>query len=88
MFFLLKDLPRLAAWVVNSIPAERRDRFVAVVRRLDEILGRYFRGAIVVAAIQGTISGTGLWIIGIKYPVLLGIITGFMDLFPYVGLVY
>jgi len=86
MFFLLKDLPRLAAWVVQAVPDRHRERFVAVVRRLDEILGQYFRGVIVVAAIQGAISGTGLWIIGIKYSLLLGIITGFMDFFPYVGL--
>jgi predicted PurR-regulated permease PerM len=86
IFFLLKDLPRLAAWVVNSVSAKRRDRFVSVTKRLDDILGRYFRGAIIVAAIQGSISGTGLWIIGIKYPVVLGIMTGFLDFFPYVGL--
>lgn len=86
IFFLLKDLPRLMAWLVGSIPAERRDRFVAVIERLDGILGRYFRGVIVVAAIQGTISGTGLWLIGIGNPVVLGVFTGFMDFFPYVGL--
>ncbi len=86
IFFLLKDLPRLADRVVKAVPDQQRERFVAVVRRLDEILGQYFRGVIVVAAIQGAISGTGLWIIGIKYPLLLGIITGFMDFFPYVGL--
>ena len=86
VFFLLKDLPGLAAWVEGSIPAKRRELFVAVIRRLDEILGRYFRGAIVVAAIQGAISGTGLWLIGVNHPVLLGVMTGFMDFFPYVGL--
>ena len=86
VFFLLKDLPRLADLVVKAVPDRQRERFVAVVGRLDDILGRYFRGAIVVAAIQGAISGTGLWIIGIKYPLLLGIITGFLDFFPYVGL--
>ena len=86
MFFLLKDLPSLALWVVNSVPVRQRERFVAVANRIDDILGRYFRGAIIVAAIQGSISGTGLWIIGIKYPVVLGIMTGLMDFFPYVGL--
>jgi predicted PurR-regulated permease PerM len=86
MFFLLKDLPRLAAWVVNAVPAEQRERFVAVMGRLDDILGRYFRGVIIVAAIQGAISGTGLWIIGISNPILLGVMTGFMDFLPYVGL--
>ncbi len=86
IFFLLKDLPRLADWVVQAVPDQQRERFVGVVKRLDKILGQYFRGVIVVAAIQGAISGTGLWIIGIKYPLLLGIITGFMDFFPYVGL--
>jgi predicted PurR-regulated permease PerM len=86
MFFLLKDLPRLAEWVVNEVPVRQRERFVTVVGRLDDILGQYFRGAIIVAAIQGAISGAGLWIIGIQYPLLLGILTGFMDFLPYVGL--
>jgi predicted PurR-regulated permease PerM len=86
IFFLLKDLPPLADWVVQAVTDRHRERFVAPFRRLDEIPGQYFRGVIVVAAIQGTISGTGLWIIGIKYPLLLGILTGSMDFFPYVGL--
>jgi predicted PurR-regulated permease PerM len=40
-----------------------------------------------VAIIQGTIAAIGLWIIGVKYALVLGIMTGILDFIPYVGLI-
>ena len=38
------------------------------------------------ATIQGCISATALWFIGVQYPLVLGIMTGVLNFIPYVGL--
>ena len=85
-FYLLKDFPAIVRRSVSFAPEGRREGIVAFGRKVDGILGQYFRGAIVVAIIQGTIATIGLTIIGVDYALVLGIMTGILDFIPYVGL--
>jgi len=86
VFYLLMDFPVVTHRFVMMVPKRSRDRFVATGTMVDGLLGRYFRGAIVVALIQGIISATALWLIGVKYALVLGIMTGLLNFIPYVGL--
>jgi len=87
VFYLLMDFPAITDRIFRLIPADRKQRVGAAARTVDEVLGKYFRGAIIVALIQGTISGTVLWLIGVKYALILGIMTGLLNFIPYVGLI-
>lgn len=87
LFYLLKDFPLIAHRTAMLVPARSRERFVAMADRADALMGRYFRGAILVALIQGTISATVLWLIGVQYAVVLGIMTAVLNFVPYVGLI-
>ena len=76
-----------------SIPMSDHDVFHLVEEKVyrvidtaDAILGRYFRGAVIVAVLQGFIAFAGLWFLGVDYPVVLGIMTGILNFIPYVGL--
>ena len=86
LFYLLMDFPVVLHRTTMLVPRRSRDRFVRLAEQADRLMGRYFRGAILVAAIQGTISGVVLWIVGVQYPVVLGVMTGVLDFIPYVGL--
>ncbi len=86
VFYLLKDYPSVTASLVRLVPARHREGALPVFALADEILGRYFRGSLVVAVIQGTIAGLGLWFIGVDYALVLGIMTGILNFIPYVGL--
>ena len=55
--------------------------------RIDEIMGRYVRGAVLVAIIQGVISASVLALIGVRYALVLGLMTGVLNFIPYIGLV-
>lgn len=85
-FYLVKDFPRIIERGAALFGGSQRDAVARIARRLDAILGRYFRGAILVAFIQGLISTIGLMVIGVKYPLVLGIMSGILDFIPYVGL--
>lgn len=85
-FYLLLDFPLILERAVGLWPAAARERVRDHGRRMDAVLGRYIRGALIVAAIQGTIAGVALWFLGVRYPLVLGIMTGILNVIPYLGL--
>lgn len=87
IFYILMDFPKITARAVALVPPHRQARFVQVWTGIDALVGRYIRGAITVAIIQGIIAATGLWLIGVKYSLVLGIMTGILNFIPYVGLI-
>jgi predicted PurR-regulated permease PerM len=87
LFFLLLDFPAIGRKFVASFPAYRQHRVQATLSTIDEVLGQYVRGSVIVALIQGTVAAIGLWIIGVDSPLVLGVMTAFLDFIPYVGLI-
>lgn len=85
-FYLLKDFPKLKNLVKSVIPEANRNVAVEYYGKLDSLIGRYIRGAILVAFIHGILAGVLLWIFGIKYSLVLGLIAGILSLIPYIGL--
>jgi predicted PurR-regulated permease PerM len=86
VFYLLLDYPSITRRFLGFVPTGRRDRLAARLGKVDSVLGRYIRGAILVALIQGTISTLVLWFIGVRYPLVLGIMTAILNFIPYLGL--
>ncbi|HMK37687.1 MAG TPA: AI-2E family transporter [Bacteroidota bacterium] len=86
LFYLLLDFPLVLHRCAMLVPRNSRPRFIQLAGRADELMGRYFRGAMLVAAIQGTISGFVLWLSGVHYAVVLGLMTAALDFVPYIGL--
>ncbi|HME22682.1 MAG TPA: AI-2E family transporter [Acetobacteraceae bacterium] len=63
---------------------------VWVERLFDEAasnLRRWLLGQLIVMATVGTLSGLGLWALGIEAPVALGLLGGLLTFIPYVGAV-
>lgn len=86
-FYLLKDYPNLKDRLQSFIPPSRQASVTDSLRKVDALLGRYIRGAMTVALINGILASVLLWIIGIDYPLLLGMIAGILNLIPYFGLI-
>jgi predicted PurR-regulated permease PerM len=84
-FFLLKDFPLVRYRIKMMIPKKRREQSVSFYHRVDEILGRYIRGTTIIAIIDAILVSIGFWIIGIQYPLVLGILSGLMFFIPYFG---
>jgi predicted PurR-regulated permease PerM len=86
-FYLMKDFPAVKRRVKLMIPDEFQPDVVYYYRKIDAMLGRYIRGYIVLASINGTLAGLLLYTFGIKYAAVMGIITFLLDFIPYFGLV-
>ncbi len=87
VFYLLMDYPAIVVRFRTLFAGFSQERVSHGFRIADEVLGSYLRGAIIVAFVQGTIAGTGLWLIGVEYSLVLGIMTGLLNFIPYIGLI-
>lgn len=86
VFYLLKDYPAIIQRARRLVPAQRRESVVRHAGKIDALFGRYLRGALTVALIHGILTSFLLGIFGISYPLVLGLIAGFLSLIPYFGL--
>ncbi|MDF1510655.1 AI-2E family transporter [Robertmurraya sp. DFI.2.37] len=84
-FYMLKDvdLIKKAAWYLT--PRKWRKKGVQFLKDVDESLGGYIRGQILVGASVGTIAAFLFWFVDMKYPLLLGVIVGITNIIPYFG---
>jgi len=84
-FFLLKDFLIVRYRLKMMVPRKRREQSILFYHRVDEILGRYIRGTTIIAIFDAIAVSTGLWLIGIQYPLVLGILSGLLFFVPYFG---
>jgi predicted PurR-regulated permease PerM len=85
VFYMLKDydLMKKALWYVT--PRKWRISGIQFLRDIDHSLGNYIRGQLLVCLFIGLLATIGLWLIKMKYPLLLGIIIGITNIIPYFG---
>jgi putative permease len=84
-FFLLKDGRDMKKLFISYIPNRYFEMSLNVLHKVDIQLGGYLRGQFIEALVVGTLSILALWVLGIKYFILIGIFAGLANLIPYVG---
>jgi len=87
LFFFVKDGSLIVRWARDQFPAERRDDAARAGAAAWNALGAYVRGTLVVGAVNGTVIGVGLAILGVPLALPLGIITAVSAFFPLIGAV-
>lgn len=85
VFYFLNDFPRIKKTTATLVPDKWHDSGQKILADIDETLGGYIRGQCFVCLILGVIAALGLWLLGIPYPILFGIIIGITDIIPYFG---
>ena len=84
-FYLLVDLPKIQRGIKALIPTRRRAEVESVLEKMGKALGGFFRGQLMVALFVGLASILALWIVGLPYFALVGLICGLFNLIPLVG---
>jgi len=84
-FYFLKDMEAVkkSAWYIT--PRKWRKRAISFLKDVDQSIGGYIRGQLLVCFLIGVISTIAFWLLGIRYPVLLGLIVGITNIIPYFG---
>jgi len=84
-FYLLLDFPKLTGRIASFIQSLEREWMKTYISAAGEIIDQYIRGTFLVAGIKGVLAGVGLFIIGVQDVLVLGIISGILNLIPFVG---
>lgn len=84
-FYVLKDLPVIRATLLELFPERHRDNVAVVLHQVDFVLGGFLRGQALVSLVVALTTGLALWIAGVNFPLLLGLLTGILNIIPYFG---
>jgi predicted PurR-regulated permease PerM len=85
VFFILKDGRKLKKNFFAIIPNRYFEMSLSLFDKVDRQLGSYLRGMFLEALIIGLLAILALWILDVKYFVLIGIFAGLANMIPYVG---
>jgi predicted PurR-regulated permease PerM len=86
VYVVLQPAP-LVRGFVSLFPAGRRQQVREMLHKMYWNVQRWLLGQFADKMIVGLLIGLGLWVVGIPFALLLGILTGLLGLIPYVGIV-
>lgn len=85
-FYLTADGPRWRQALLRRLPAARQREFMWVWRLSVQKTGGYIYSRAIMAAISGALSAVVFWIVGLPFPLGLGVFVGIVSQFvPVVG---
>jgi predicted PurR-regulated permease PerM len=87
LFYFLRDWNKLVMHVEAFIPRRWHDQITTVLREIDEVLGQFLRGQLLVMLLMGLFYTLGLWVAGLEYALSVGIIAGLVTFVPYLGVI-
>jgi len=84
-FYFLYDEKQLKNKIVDLFPRRYKRGFLKIIREIDCQLGAFARGIIIISIIVGVLSYFTFLLLGLDFPLVLGIIAGVTNLIPYLG---
>jgi len=84
-FYLLKDWPRMMARVLKEIPPRKRPAIRKLAHEIDDVLSAFLHGQAWVCICVAVLYTVGFSLTGLKYAIVLGLISGALKFLPYIG---
>ncbi|HXT24788.1 MAG TPA: AI-2E family transporter [Candidatus Eisenbacteria bacterium] len=87
VFFMLAGKREVWHGTLQLFPASRRTQVKETLEDLRIVLRDYVLWMLVVTAMVVALSSLFFWVLGLDYPVLTGIVSGVLNMVPYIGAV-
>jgi len=85
-FFILNYRKVLFTFLSSVFAEEHKEKVGDIVQRIQYIIKKYITGLFIQMFIVTLLMILVLWILGVKYAVLLGLIAGIFNIIPYIGI--
>ena len=85
-FFLLFYRRLIVKFLIAVFKEENSTLVYDIIENVQKIVRQYIIGLLIEMAVVATATSTGLLILGAKYAMLLGLITGLFNVIPYIGI--
>ena len=85
LFYILNDEAKVRESALDLIPDRIEPDLLNIFRITDDIFSAYIRGQLILCLFIGVLATIGLLIVGVDFALLLGLIAGAFEIFPFVG---
>ena len=86
-FFFIWKLDQLIAWFVPFIPVNYRTEVLGVMSMMDKSVAAFIRGRLIQAAVMAFVLSVGWWLADVPSWLLLGVLSGALNLVPFAAVV-
>lgn len=87
LFYLLRDWDVMVAHIDEMVPRRWHARVTAIARDIDQVLGEFLRGQMMVMLLMSLYYACALWLVGLDYALPIGIVAGLLVFVPYLGMI-
>lgn len=84
-FYIMNDWEKIRENFLNLFSPRARHEITMISHQIDNVLIEFIKGHLMVAAFVGSGIGISAALIGVKFPLLIGILSGVTNLVPYFG---
>ena len=87
-FYLTVGKDGVERFLLTILPPTYEARAIELYAKVRRKIGRWLRGQMLLSLVIGITVFFGLWLLGVKYSLILGILAGIFELVPYVGPIF
>ena len=84
-FYLMRDWDVMVTAIMQGVPRGLLQGVTRSISDAHEVLEAFVRGQLVVMGAQAVMYSAGLWLVGLNYAVILGLVAGLASIIPYAG---
>ena len=88
LFYFLRDWAKIIANMQSLLPIKTRPKILEILSAINNLLSAYIRGQLNICLLLSTYYSIAFTVIGIDLALLLGILTGFLVIIPFLVLLY
>ena len=86
-FYLMRDWDIMVGHIQDLLPRAKLPVISQLANEMDEVLGAFLRGQLLVMLALGMIYSIGLWFVGLNVALVVGMIAGLASIVPYLGFI-
>ena len=84
-FYMSLEFNKIKLFLYSLANKSHFQDFPILIKEIDEVLAKFIRGQGLVCLILSAFYGIGLFLIGIKFGIILGIFAGILSFIPFIG---
>lgn len=85
LYYFLRDWPKIVGSIESLLPVRGKSKVREIFTSINELLSAYIRGQLNICLLLAVYYVIGLHIIGLDFALLLGILSGFLIIIPFIG---
>lgn len=85
-FFILNYRHILYQFIIDVFHDEHYEKVTEIITEIQHIIKQYISGLFIQVILISAIASISLSLMGVKYAILLGVLTGLLNIIPYLGI--